>query len=702
MRRAIGLARGRGVSGFYFAIAVLALTNSFVPQQLIGIAAWVASAEARDGGNDWQRESRNAEREMRHQQKEQEREAKRQQREVEKEAKRQQREVEQEAKRQERESEKDARVQQRQQSRDEQRDVSRHERRQDDAGSRPAAIKQDVAASPVTTNKVDDPPRRHDVGRDEGKDSPDRGKNKSATKSDEKSGQEAKSPELDKPEKIDIDQPLPAPRTVLEMLERAATPAKPKPQPVAEPAKPAKNNVSTLAAPSIPAKATKPAVNGQPRTTFKRGGPDFELLQQDMFRPHEIIASNLTPADRQHVMASGFKTASTVAAPGGSGTVSNLMIPPGMTETAALLFLERAAPSALFGPNHVYRIEPAADNAVPATARDRPATNEVAAKMVEGSAAGGGANCTAGECFARELLAWKPETKLCARRVRVGLIDTSFDVAHPAFLGRKFRLEHFSGSQTLARGDWHGTAVLSVLAGNASSSTPGLIPDADFYLASTFKADAQGNAAADTMSVLKALAWLDKSNVHIINMSFSGPRNDQIELAIAVMAAKGVVFVAAAGNKGPSAPPSYPAAYPQVVAVTAISNKLNSYLYANRGDYVDVAAPGVQVLTALPEGRQGFRTGTSFAAPFITGLLAAMPAVRKGAVDKEEMLSRISFQDLGDPGRDKIYGEGLPKAPERCNDIGGLASLPWIKAAKRMSVGAPTAAESALAHPASQ
>ncbi len=489
------------------------------------------------------------------------------------------------------------------------------------------------------------------------------------------------------------------PRTVAKFFENLSAPAKPTGQPaVAPPVKavPAGNTVS-----GKPQKGPQAAKPGAKPLAAKVRGPDFELLKQGMFRPREILASNLTATDQKRAEAHGFKTVSSVKGPGGTGAVNRLVVPQGMSELAALQFLETAAPTAQFGPNHVYRILPAADSLVPAATRDGPVATTPAATD-NGSVAPGGAACAAGECYARDLLAWKPSTKQCAKRVRVGLIDTSFDVAHPAFAGRKFSLEQFSGQQTVARGDWHGTAVLSVLAGNASSSTPGLIPDADFFLASTFKADSQGNAAADTMSVLKALAWLDKNKVNIVNMSFSGPRNAQIETVIAAMADKGVVFVAAAGNMGPSAPPSYPAAYPQVVAVTAIGKKLNSYLHANRGDYVDVSAPGVQVLTALPDGRQGYRTGTSFATPFITGLLAAMPAVRNGASDKVEMLSRISFQDLGESGRDNIYGEGLPKAPESCNDIGGVASLPWTNAAKRMAVGAPTAAESALARPASR
>ena len=84
----------------------------------------------------------------------------------------------------------------------------------------------------------------------------------------------------------------------------------------------------------------------------------------------------------------------------------------------------------------------------------------------------------------------------------------------------------------------------------------------------------------------------------------------------------GIVVVAAAGNEGPSAPPGYPAAYEEVIAVTAVDRNLAAYRYANRGDHIDLAAPGVDVWTALPDRREGPQTGTSFAVPYVTAVVA--------------------------------------------------------------------------------
>lgn len=399
---------------------------------------------------------------------------------------------------------------------------------------------------------------------------------------------------------------------------------------------------------------------------------DPGLFELGRFRQREILASGLDQTALSKVEAMGFKAVAAVRTPSGPGFVRSLTIPMGISEAAAARLLGDAIPEGNFGPNHVYRIYPAGDDVSETVFRPAGEGPVAAPKQ-----------CRGPDCVAHELIGWKPSLGECARSVRIGVIDTSFDMSHPALRGRKFVPKDFRAHAMDFKKDWHGTAVLSVLAGEQGSATPGLVPAAEFYLASTFGADASGQASADALSVLSALAWLD-GKVEIINMSFSGPRNGEIEKAIQAMSAKGVIFVAAAGNR-PNGPPSYPAAYDEVIAVTAVGKDREGYRYATHGDYVDVAAPGVDVLTALPQGRTGLRTGTSFATPFVTALIAAMPAARKNAHTKFDVLARMSKRDLGEPGRDPTYGEGLPLAPDTCDEIGGVAALPWSPEAKRLA-----------------
>jgi subtilisin family serine protease len=131
------------------------------------------------------------------------------------------------------------------------------------------------------------------------------------------------------------------------------------------------------------------------------------------------------------------------------------------------------------------------------------------------------------------------------------------------------------------------------------------------------------------------------------------------------MSAQGFVFVAAAGNDGPAADPAYPAAYPQVIAVTAVGKDMRNYPYANRGPHIDVAAPGVGVWTAVPGSREGYRSGTSFAAPFATAVLSLVSQDRP-ITRKETLLEEAKISPLSPRGGDPIYGRGLLQAPQTC------------------------------------
>ena len=117
------------------------------------------------------------------------------------------------------------------------------------------------------------------------------------------------------------------------------------------------------------------------------------------------------------------------------------------------------------------------------------------------------------------------------------------------------------------------------------------------------------------------------------------------------------MIIAAAGNGGPVAKPMYPAAYDMVVAVTAVDAGGQVYRLANRGAYLDLAAPGVSVLHAKAGGGYSASSGTSFAVPFAATAAARLKRLDPGANALQLLLQ--SAQDLGAPGKDEIYGYGL-------------------------------------------
>jgi hypothetical protein len=436
----------------------------------------------------------------------------------------------------------------------------------------------------------------------------------------------------------------------------------------------------------------------------------------------EIVAIDLSPEEAQRLSARFGITRTSKTELAGSGvTLSRLKLPKGMSAVEAEGLLSAQMPLGRFARNRAYHIfasmagaedmrwrrgprhgslskrsateEGAAvmeeSGVIDSAARSDPTTEPPAEDVPAGAPAGPavpGQDCKGEACFPRKLIRWTQNLTSCAKDARIGVIDTSFDISHPTFSEIKSRSGQFLDNESPSPYDWHGTAVLSLLAGDSRSATPGLVPDASFYLATAFKTDEHGNASTDTVRLLKALDWLDQWNVEYVNMSFSGPRDPLFERAIERMQAKGVVFVAAAGNQGPTAPPSYPAAYPQVIAVTAVNRNMESYRYANRGDYVDIAAPGVEIWTALPDAKQGFRTGTSFAAPFVTAVLAAR---NDRAASKSELVHRLALQDLGPPGPDPIYGRGLVLAPKTCTaPPSGIAQRKVPGLPPQMSVGA--------------
>ncbi len=110
--------------------------------------------------------------------------------------------------------------------------------------------------------------------------------------------------------------------------------------------------------------------------------------------------------------------------------------------------------------------------------------------------------------------------------------------------------------------------MAALIAGAPDGPAPGLLPHAEIVAVDAFHR-AGGEDAADAYDVVRALDRLAEHDVDIINLSLAGPDNDVLEEAVAAMAARGVVLVAAAGNAGPRAPPQFPAAYRNVVAVTA-------------------------------------------------------------------------------------------------------------------------------------
>jgi hypothetical protein len=260
-----------------------------------------------------------------------------------------------------------------------------------------------------------------------------------------------------------------------------------------------------------------------------------------------------------------------------------------------------------------------------------------------------GSGCTGPSCEAASLIGWnRPSSQQCGPVPTIGLIDTGVARDHEALRD-------------------HGTAIAALLVGRGGSSAPGLLPGAHVLAVDAFYRDGGTADRTDVTTLVMALEALAERNVRVVNMSLSGPPNEVLRRAIASAQEQGMVIVAAAGNNGAGAEPSYPAAYPGVIAVTAVDRKLDIYQRATQGEYIDLAAPGVDVWVAAPGGGGSTKSGTSYAVPFISAAAAILRA-SNSTLDVAGLQAKLESAtlDLGKPGRDKTYGYGLLQAANLC------------------------------------
>jgi hypothetical protein len=240
-----------------------------------------------------------------------------------------------------------------------------------------------------------------------------------------------------------------------------------------------------------------------------------------------------------------------------------------------------------------------------------------------------------------------------ATDVKVGLIDGGVDRTHPAFSGAPAQVSGCNGRPVPSE---HGTAVASLLAGYTETFA-GAAPRARLYAADVYCGAPTGGAVD---AIAQAFAWLARERVGVINVSLVGPANAMLGRIVQSVIARGHIVVAAVGNDGPASPPLYPAAYPGVVGVTGVDGKRKVLLEALRGEQVDFAAPGADMVAANGAREFAAVRGTSFAAPIVAGLLAgelSAPDTVKAGWAVERLASRA--EDLGERGVDVVYGYGF-------------------------------------------
>ena len=240
--------------------------------------------------------------------------------------------------------------------------------------------------------------------------------------------------------------------------------------------------------------------------------------------------------------------------------------------------------------------------------------------------------------------------------VLIAIVDGGVDASHPELRG--VIADTFDAVRAGNQPHPHGTAVAGAIAAHARLK--GSAPAARILAAQAF---GQNQTEGNGHTVAKAIYWATDRGARVINMSFAGERDPSIEQSMRYARHKGVILVAAAGNKGPLSPPLFPAADPDVIAVTATDQNDKVFQAANRGKHIAVAAPGVELFLPGLNGTYQETSGTSFAAAEVSGAIALLVERKPGLThDEARRILMSTARDLGPPGYDPHFGAGLVDA----------------------------------------
>lgn len=344
----------------------------------------------------------------------------------------------------------------------------------------------------------------------------------------------------------------------------------------------------------------------------------------------QIVVQRLTPASRAILLAQGYAVLAR------SGDRLLLELPHDLAVDDALAQLRDLQPEVLAAPNSYYRSQ-----AVPA-------------------------ECSGALCTHWEAVGWPPVDRdpLCRFEPRIGVIDTGVNLDHAMLGNARLRLERIGTAGAEPSEHKHGTAVVAMFVGDSDGRVPGLAPAADLLVIDPF-GRVGSDERSDVFSLVSALDRLADAGVDVASLSLAGPDNPLLAEAVKRLQQAGIPIVAAVGNAGPRAAPLFPAAYPDVVAVTAVDGRGNIYRRAVQGEHVLLAAPGVEIATAASISGVRPQTGTSFAVPFVTTALAA---AMQGGVPANDAITTLTknSRDLGEAGRDTVFGWGLVQMPSPC------------------------------------
>ncbi len=259
---------------------------------------------------------------------------------------------------------------------------------------------------------------------------------------------------------------------------------------------------------------------------------------------------------------------------------------------------------------------------------------------------------------------WIEETG--SSNIRIAVIDTGIDEDHPD-LANRINLEesyNFVDDNANIRDiDGHGTHVAGTAAAvtDNSKGIAGVSWKGKIIAIKALDDTGNGSISNIVEAIIYAAGLSDNPKkidaVDLINMSlgsYSG--STTLENAVKQAAEAGVIMVAAAGNNGSGL--DYPAAYQEVISVAAVDSSGNIASFSNDGSTLDLAAPGQSILSTVPDADYAYYSGTSMAAPHVSGIISLMLAQ---GVSHNEIRTRLHEASVhpGDKNYSYDYGYGL-------------------------------------------
>ncbi|WP_225823233.1 type VII secretion-associated serine protease mycosin [Streptomyces naphthomycinicus] len=264
------------------------------------------------------------------------------------------------------------------------------------------------------------------------------------------------------------------------------------------------------------------------------------------------------------------------------------------------------------------------------------------------------------------------------KNVRVAVIDTGVDTANPqlakavdASLGANFLPAKDDKGEPIERGNGkgttdtvgHGTRVAGIIAARPMNGTGfvGLAPEATIIPIK--QNDAEGHGTAPKLA--EAIRHAIRQKAGVINISqdtTNAAKPDQdLQRAVEEALAAKIVVVASAGNDGlgGESKKTYPASFPGVLAVGASDRNNERAAFSQSGDFVGVAAPGVDMISTVPKGGHCSDNGTSFSAPYVAGVAALIKSKHPDWTPREVVAQIEQTAERSIAGNDRLVGWGV-------------------------------------------